>query len=241
MDFLLKEDILLEGDTLIENDETDWMLDISDSTDWIKDSKIKFNNPAFKNAKYAGPTHTSNYVTNYLYMGGYPNTPADINKLINAGINTFVCLNGSDKNEFYKYENYLPKNINYINEPIDDMNTISDKKILLLCETIVERIRVKREKVFIHCAGGHGRTGTVVAVILYLIYKLPIKQIFDYLQFIHDQRHGNFFGHSYYTIKLYTNNPMKKYYAIGQVPSPQTEEQIEQVKQIIFNFSYEVS
>ena len=260
MDFLLTntyvdleevkiEDYVLEGDIIIEEEEDNakikkgknkkkkekLVIDISESIDWIKNSKTNFNKPQFKNPRYKGPTHTSNWVTDNICMGGYPNNKLDIDKLINAGINTFVCLNGSDKVDFYKYEHDLPKKITYIHEPIQDMNITTDEKIISLCKNIVRRIKVKKEKIFIHCAGGHGRTGTVVGCVLYLLYNLSLPQILNYLQFTHDQRDGNWFGNFYYTHFLNNKNPFKNSYALGQVPVPQIEKQIDQMKRIISN------
>ena len=245
------DDSLLEGDIIIEQNgkkieqveetketiEEKWTLDISESVGWIKESLKKFNNPKFKNPKYKGPTMISNFVTDNLFMGGYPNNKYEIYKLIGIGINTFVCLNGSDKKTYYKYEDELPKNINYIHEPIEDMNITTDEKIVSLCQEIAYRIKEKGEKVFVHCKGGHGRTGTVVACVLYLLYKLSFEEILDYLQFVHDQREGCWFGYYYYTYHLSENNPFKNNYALGQVPVPQVEIQIDQIKRIQSTFS----
>jgi|688.fasta_scaffold611497_2 protein-tyrosine phosphatase len=245
------EDYVLEGDIIIEEDnekkkkekekgkkkgkKEPLVLDISESIDWIKDSETKFNKPQFKNPKYKGPTHSSNWVTDNICMGGYPHTKLDIEKLINAGINTFVCLNGSDKVEFYKYEDDLPKKITYIHEPIKDMNVTTDQKLISLCKNIVRRIKIKKEKIFVHCAGGHGRTGTVVGCVLYLLYNLSLEQILNYLQFTHDQRDGNWFGNFYYTKHLNIKNPFRNSYTLGQVPVPQIEIQVEQMKRILLN------
>jgi protein-tyrosine phosphatase len=242
------EDYVLEGDIIIDEGNENikkekgkkkrekLVLDISESIDWIKNSETKFNKPQFKNPKYKGPTHTSNWVTENLLMGAYPNSKLDIDKLINSGINTFVCLNGSDKVEFYKYEDELPKKITYIHEPIKDMNVTTDEKLISLCKNIVRRIKIKKERIFVHCAGGHGRTGTVVGCVLYLLYKLSFEQILNYLQFTHDQRDGNWFGNFYYTKFLNIKNPYRISYVLGQVPVPQIEIQVEQMKRILLNF-----
>jgi protein-tyrosine phosphatase len=171
-------------------------------------------------------------------MSSYPKTKLEVCQFISAGINTFVCLNGSDKKEFYKYEDDLPKNINYIHEPIEDMNVTTDEKIISLCQNIVHRIKVKREIILVHCAGGHGRTGTVVGCVLHLLYKLSLEQILNYLQFTHDQRDGCCFSSSFYFTKhLHIKNPYKYCFALGQVPVPQIEIQVEQLKRIIQLFT----
>ena len=61
---------------------------------------------------------------------------------------------------------------------------------------------------------------------------MNILQIFDYLQFAHDQRAANYFG-EYYFIKWIHSDPLSNYFVKGQVPTPQTSEQRQQVSRII--------
>ena len=68
------------------------------------------------------------------------------------------------------------------------------------------------------------------------LYNLSLEQILNYLQFTHDQRDGNCFGNFYYTTYLDIKNPYKHFYALGQVPVPQIEIQIDQMKRIISTF-----
>jgi protein-tyrosine phosphatase len=207
-------------------------IDITKSIDWIKHSKQNFNKVE-KDISHQGPIITSNWLTDKICVGGYPKTRFELERLIKEGINVFICLNGSDKSEFYKYECQLTSGKTYINEPIEDLNITTDEKIRELCERIVIRIR-NGDKVYIHCTGGHGRTGTVAAVVLYMLYKLPIQQIYDYLQFSHDQRVGNYFGTGcYWTKKMDEIEPQKQCFALGQVPTPQVSCQRRQVERII--------
>ena len=206
-------------------------IDIKKSIGWIKNSKQNFN-ILEKDISHQGPIITSNWLTDKMCVGGYPKTRFEMERLIKAGINVFVCLNGSDKSEFYKYERQLTSGKTYINVPIEDMSTTTDDKIRELCERIVIRIR-NGDKVYIHCTGGHGRTGTVAAVTLYMLYKLTIQQIYDYLQFSHDQRVGNYFGPCYWTKQMVEIEPQKQCFALGQVPTPQASCQRRQVERII--------
>ena len=208
-------------------------LDITKSIDWIKQSHQKFNKVE-KDVSHQGPIITSNWLTDKICVGGYPKNKFELDKIIGVGIDVFICLNDSfDIVRDYKYERQLPSNKTYINEPIPDMNIISDDKIRVLCERIVIRIR-NGDKVYIHCTGGHGRTGTVAAIVLYMLYKLSIQQIFDYLQYSHDQRIGNYFGTgSYWTKQLNETDPQKNCFALGQVPTPQVSCQRQQVERII--------
>lgn len=206
-------------------------IDIKKSIDWIKNSWENFN-ILEKDISHQGPIITSNWLSDKICVGGYPKTRFELERLTKSGINVFVCLNGSDKSEFYKYERQLSSNKTYINEPIEDMSITTDDRIRELCERIVIRIR-NGDKVFIHCTGGHGRTGTVAAVVLYMLYKLSIQQIYDYLQFSHDQRIGNYFGPCYWTKKMDETDPLMPCFALGQVPTPQVSCQRQQVERII--------
>jgi len=208
-------------------------IDITKSINWITDSTQKFNKLE-KEISHQGPIITSNWLTDKICVGGFPKTRFELEKLLAFGIDVFVCLNDAiDRERFYKYERQLPSNKTYINVPIEDMNITSDDKICALCERIIIRIR-NGEKVYIHCTGGHGRTGTVAAVTLYMLYKLSVQQIFDYLQFSHDQRVGNYFGTGcYWTKHLDDPEPQKQCFAVGQVPTPQASCQRQQVERII--------
>ncbi len=209
-------------------------IDITESIDWIQNSKQKFYITE-KNKSHQGPFYISNWLSDKLCVGGYPKNKIELDTLLSAGITTFVCLNEpSDKDRSYKYEKDFPKDKNYlfINEPIEDMSITSDVKVRALCENIVKRI-YKGEKVYIHCRGGHGRTGTIAAIVLYMLYKLSIQQIYDYLQYSHDQRIGNYFGPCFWTMYLDQTEAQKKCFAIGQVPTPQASCQRRQVEKII--------
>ena len=209
-------------------------IDIKEAIDWIKNSKQTFNKVE-KNKRHQGPFYISNWLSDKLCVGGYPANKFELNTLLVSEITTFVCLNEqSDKERIYKYENDFPKDkiYSFINEPIEDMSITFDDKVIALCEIIVEKI-YNGEKVYLHCKGGHGRTGTIAAIVLYILYKLPIQQIFDYLQYSHDQRLGNYFGNYFWTMSLDQTEPQKNYFAIGQVPTPQASCQRRQVERII--------
>jgi protein-tyrosine phosphatase len=212
-------------------------IDITESIDWIKKSKQQFNKVT-KNKNHQGPIEVSNWLTDKLCVGGYPKTKVELDKLLEAGITTFVCLNEPlDMVRFYcTYEDQLPrdKSCTFINEPIKDMYISTDNKISLLCDNIVKRLR-SGEKVYIHCTGGHGRTGTVAAIVLYKLYKLSLHEILDYLQYSHDQRVSNYFGPYFWTKTLNETDQQKACFAVGQVPTPQASIQYEQVKRLIIN------
>ena len=207
---------------------------------WITQEKYRSDknnrNPYFK-----GPTHESNWLLRKnsqhggLVVGGYPDTFHDMRILSNE-LQTFVCLNSeygkTVKGDYYRpYANHLPKN-QFIHEPIDDMETVNDETVIALAQKIVERL-LNGENVYLHCAGGHGRTGTVAIVTLHMLYpEVTELELFEFVQYAHDQRGGNYFGERLFNHKM-LEDPMSQYYVKNQVPSPQTFEQRNQVRRII--------
>ena len=207
---------------------------------WITQEKYRSekNN---RNPDFKGPTHESNWLLHKntrhggLVVGGYPDTFSDMRILSNE-LQTFVCLNSeygkTVKGDYYRpYANNLSKN-QFIHEPIDDMETIKDETVIALAQKIVERL-LNGENLYLHCAGGHGRTGTVAIVTLHMLYpEVTELELFEFVQYAHDQRGGNYFGERLFNHKM-LEDPMSQYYVKSQVPSPQTFEQRNQVRRII--------
>jgi hypothetical protein len=207
---------------------------------WITQEKYRSekNN---RNPDFKGPTHESNWLLHKntrhggLVVGGYPDTFQDMRILSNE-LQTFVCLNSeygkTVKGDYYRpYANHLSKN-QFIHEPIDDMETVEDETIIALAEKIVERL-LNGENIYLHCAGGHGRTGTVAIVTLHMLYpEVTELELFEFVQYAHDQRGGNYFGERLFNHKM-LEDPMSQHYVKSQVPSPQTFEQRNQVRRII--------
>lgn len=204
------------------------------SRDWISMSKRFYKHKL--NPSFAGPTKESNWVIpKILLVGGYPDSANHIKLIQEAGIDTFICLNGVEKSNFYKYEETLPSE-NFVHFPIEDMSIGTDSEIKQLCIVIIEKL-LNGNKIYLHCSGGHGRAGTVASIILHILYPaLTVKQIFDYIQFSHDHRDGNYFGPTYFTSNI-EDKTLADCFAEGQVPSPQTTPQRNQVERIIADFS----
>ena len=227
--------------TFEEKEEID-NIDISLSIDWIKNLPTKFSpdrmsfihfNNRNKNKDHQGPTGVSNWLSKNLCVGGSIDYKSHLDLFIGAGIDVFVSLIGIDKVKLrlYDYEKGLPADKIYISEPIEDMNIISDDKVLALARRIVRLIR-QGHKIYIHCSGGHGRTGTVAGVVLHLLYGLSLYQIRDYIQYSHDQRLYNF-SNLLYNCKLDKDDILRDCFQEGQVPTPQVGFQLKQVERII--------
>ena len=221
-------------------------LDLSLSKNWIKDSLKKFGHIDHRrHPAYMGPTRDSNIlIPGRLTVGGYPATEhvSFVPILQKYGVTHFVCLNtekeyGNIKLGFpaYAAEAKL-KEGEFIHFPIVDMSIIAvDAKLKSLCVHLKNLI-LSGNHVFVHCAGGHGRTGTVVAILLKMLYgKMTLDQIFDYIQYSHDQRIYYNYGLREFTSKIYIPN-LAMCFAGGQVPTPQTSEQRIQVCRVVNTF-----
>lgn len=99
--------------------------------------------------------------------------------------------------------------VGFVHCPIVDCGIISDQRILQLAQLVVDCL-LKGDCIYLHCWGGHGRTGTVVCLVLHLLYDLPLLDVLERCQRVHDLRRF----------------PV-------DVSSPQTQEQVDQVARII--------
>ncbi|KAJ1398421.1 hypothetical protein B484DRAFT_339666, partial [Ochromonadaceae sp. CCMP2298] len=71
--------------------------------------------------------------------------------------------------------------------PIVDCGVTDDSKVLALAVKLVRDLS-QGEVIYLHCWGGHGRTGTVVCIMLHLMYGISAKASFQYCQAVHDLR-----------------------------------------------------
>lgn len=101
------------------------------------------------------------------------------------------------------------QSLDFVHFPIRDCSISDDGAVLKLSQSLVGRLH-RGERLYVHCWGGHGRTGTVVCIMLHLLYGMDAKSAMAYCQRVHDLRQC----------------PV-------QVGSPQTETQREQVVRVI--------
>jgi len=85
------------------------------------------------------------------------------------------------------------------------MSVTDDESILNLAKHIVLRLKTTDDVFYIHCWGGHGRSGTLVAVILTLL-GMSAEEAILHVNECHRSRSYN-----------------------GKIPSPQTKQQEQQV------------
>ena len=102
-----------------------------------------------------------------------------------------------------------PDKLDFRHVPIVDCSTTNDSIVLELAQDICKRLK-RGENIYVHCWGGHGRAGTVVSIVLGLLYNLDPHEALKRCQQFHDTRRA----------------------PLG-VPSPQTATQRAQVIRIV--------
>ncbi len=140
----------------------------------------------------APPTHTSNWlVPGHVLIGErpggtWPQGPGgpDALALADAGVTTFVSLVGEYSSQRYRQREY-PSDLlregraaDFLHFPIDDFE-LPDQSALEALVLELKRRVVAGEVIYVHCRGGHGRTGTVVIPLLSGLYNLdnePARQ-----------------------------------------------------------------
>ncbi|GAB4815508.1 hypothetical protein N2152v2_002554 [Parachlorella kessleri] len=156
--------------------------------------------------------------------------------LLELGVNTFVCLQaefalhtpetswrtGHGLRPYIKDAQRLliraretqstrikQDKLDFLHLPIIDGSVTSDTALSRLADDCNMRV-LRGERLYIHCWGGHGRTGTLVATMLGRLYSLSCSNALRYTQAFHDSRK----------------------YPQG-VRSPQTQPQVAQVRRLL--------
>lgn len=83
--------------------------------------------------------------------------------------------------------NIYQSKLDLLHLPIVDGSISSDQAMSDLADDCCQRV-LHGERLYIHCWGGHGRTGTLVAIMLARLYGLDGLQALHYTQKMHDAR-----------------------------------------------------
>jgi len=128
----------------------------------------------------------SYFISNKALFGSYP--CQDTVKTLEAyGVRYFIDLTFHDEKKITPYKTKF----NYINYPIKDQwipsDTDSFKDLVIDICFLITRLK-ENEKIYIHCKGGHGRSGTVVACILSLYYNFSSEKALQLTKEYHSNR-----------------------------------------------------
>ena len=80
-----------------------------------------------------------------------------------------------------------PEKLSFVHFPIKDCGVSDDDSVLELAKKLVQAI-AHGDIIYLHCWGGHGRTGTVVCIMLHLMYGLSAMEAMQRCQVVHDFR-----------------------------------------------------
>ena len=79
------------------------------------------------------------------------------------------------------------EDLTFVHFPIRDCGVTDDDRVLELARELVKDIAEGRV-IYLHCWGGHGRTGTLVCIMLHLMYGLDPTEAMARCQLVHDLR-----------------------------------------------------
>ena len=129
---------------------------------------------------------SSFFIEGKAMFGSYP-TQESVDVLEGKGVRCFVNLTHNDET---KITPYVTK-YNYISFPIPDYGVPTDrflftKFIYQLCHII--KTLPTEELVYIHCKGGHGRSGIVVSCLISEIFSVDVSTALRYTSDCHSNR-----------------------------------------------------
>jgi hypothetical protein len=117
-------------------------------------------------------------------------------RLLDSGITTFVSLIGEYSTAQYRSRypaevaQYLGSTtgkpggaccVQFLHFPIRDFEVPDAHALSRLVDELKRRI-LEGETLFVHCRGGHGRTGTVVIPLLAALFNIPTAQAKEYVR-----------------------------------------------------------
>lgn len=130
-----------------------------------------------------------------------------LHQLLQDGVDTFVCLQqevidldaGGKHAYFPMYENYattirnafpeLASKVTFLHFPLPDQTCPKDHKLFVNQLGTVCSALSQGKKIYVHCAGGHGRTGVFVGCLMATMFvNVDADYLMTYLQHAHDKR-----------------------------------------------------
>ena len=113
------------------------------------------------------PLHQSYYIGRCLFAGEYPGdkyreqAEAKLKRMYHFGVRHFVDL--TEEGELLPYRQLLPNDTTYLRFPVQDVNVPKSVEDVHRLIDKMECLMQQDGYTYIHCWGGVGRTGTIVA------------------------------------------------------------------------------
>jgi hypothetical protein len=128
----------------------------------------------------------SYFIEGKALFGSFP-SQNDVNSLENEGARYFIDLTDADEKQTTPYVTKFK----YIKYPIPDRNIPENWKsfaqlIIEICKVI--KTLERGELVYVHCKGGHGRSGVMVACILCYYYGISAGEALKQTNIFHQRR-----------------------------------------------------
>ena len=121
------------------------------------------------------------------FFGGYPNE-AEFHELLHSRVTTFVDLTTAREKRNLPFVYSVPEGVSYVTFPIYDNHVPKNRRLFLqLVHDIAQRLE-RNEKVYIHCRGGHGRSGILVASLLCYLHNMKPQQAIQTATLFHSLR-----------------------------------------------------
>lgn len=125
----------------------------------------------------------SYFIENVVGFGAYP-TQTDIYELENNGFTCFIDLTSRLEKGINSYITDKMK----IKFPIRDNSAPFDtNSFLVFIQYICDLINA-REKIYIHCKGGHGRSTLVVVSLMFFMYNMSLEEVMNRTSELHNAR-----------------------------------------------------
>lgn len=129
---------------------------------------------------------SSYFIKDKAMFGSFP-TQQSVYELEKEGVKHFIDLTYHDEKKIVPYITSQT----YLNFPIMDQNIPTDlqafSRLILQISKTVRELQIG-EKLYIHCKGGHGRSGIVVACVLCYIFSLSPYESLQYTTQCHNNR-----------------------------------------------------
>eukprot|EP01006_Ploeotia_vitrea_P010290 TRINITY_DN26714_c0_g1_i1.p1 TRINITY_DN26714_c0_g1~~TRINITY_DN26714_c0_g1_i1.p1 ORF type:complete len:384 (-),score=26.66 TRINITY_DN26714_c0_g1_i1:498-1571(-) len=164
-----------------------------------------------------GPTDWTNWlIPGRVLIGRMPYSAADVRTIVGNGVNTFACLLEDLPTRAY---NAQGGDFTVLHFPVEDFDVADAKDTVSFVAEVARRLKEDGATVYIHCRGGHGRTGMISIELLQAVFPdLSAKKAKDLLSHYHAQR---------------------KYCGSWGCHMPETDEQVQQTAGLHYHMSRE--